>query len=574
MPPAGLDPAVSDRARPPAGAAAAWAALAELCRPQLQAAGTLEAWEPVLALPVPLGLVEGVLQLQLPGAAPEWASEYLEPLLHAHAAAAGLTGVELTIAAAAPTPAVTDLDRAWAAILTDARARIGDGAWDTWLSVLRPVSTDGERIWAQAPDHARVWIERQLLPVLSASATRVLGRELQVALAASESPSAGASRRKARGRGAVAAAGGPDLLPQHLLERQKQQPAGLLPAAATIAAVPAALLCARGREDAEIMGRHARYAQHPSQRPGELTPRDVLCASTLLAAVPYARHARPRTGEVAVESSAAALWRALDPVARAERRPGWGAIASLRATLSRVSAFLARYAPGFRVEVAVEPGLWLPAHEAPDGFGTGGRRATVRLCVPADVAGEMAAWQQRGWAGTPPAGLSMLRLDHLRRIRCASELATYVIFDALPAVDRAGRQVKRRDLQAARSAGGARRFLRLSGKGVGELGDRLGIRHRRQARRAQRLMLNLTRLAQHVAPERFGRPSVRMTAHGVVELVVPLRDTSRPGAAADTRRSLQELVDEQLRRARAEIGALVAFPEHLAPLPGRGPPAA
>ncbi|CAB4914064.1 unannotated protein [freshwater metagenome] len=82
----------------------------------------------------------------------------------------------------------SDLDRAWAAIIEDARRQIGDGAWDSWLAVLRPVSTDGSHLWVQAPSHARTWIEARLTPLLSASATRVMRRPLQVVLAPDEAP--------------------------------------------------------------------------------------------------------------------------------------------------------------------------------------------------------------------------------------------------------------------------------------------------------------------------------------------------------------------------------------------------
>lgn len=44
----------------------------------------------------------------------------------------------------------SDLERAWIAIVDDARVQIGDGAWDSWLAVLRPVSTDGHQLWVQA----------------------------------------------------------------------------------------------------------------------------------------------------------------------------------------------------------------------------------------------------------------------------------------------------------------------------------------------------------------------------------------------------------------------------------------
>jgi chromosomal replication initiator protein len=80
----------------------------------------------------------------------------------------------------------SDLERAWAAIIEDARVQIGDGAWDSWLAVLRPMSTDGHQLWVQAPSHARTWIEARLVPLLSASASRVMQRPLQVALAPDE----------------------------------------------------------------------------------------------------------------------------------------------------------------------------------------------------------------------------------------------------------------------------------------------------------------------------------------------------------------------------------------------------
>jgi chromosomal replication initiator protein len=76
----------------------------------------------------------------------------------------------------------SDLERAWTAIVADARVQIGDGAWDSWLSVLRPVSTDGHQLWVEAPAHARTWIEARLVPLLSDSATRVLRRPLLVRL--------------------------------------------------------------------------------------------------------------------------------------------------------------------------------------------------------------------------------------------------------------------------------------------------------------------------------------------------------------------------------------------------------
>ncbi|MGX6447679.1 chromosomal replication initiator protein DnaA [Patulibacter sp. S7RM1-6] len=101
----------------------------------------------------------------------------------------------------------TDLDRAWSAIIEDARRHIGDGAWDTWLSVLSPVSTDGQRLLVRAPRHARSWIESRLIPLLSASATRVLDRPLRVVLADEAEP------RRDGGRPAPVRGGAPTTEP-------------------------------------------------------------------------------------------------------------------------------------------------------------------------------------------------------------------------------------------------------------------------------------------------------------------------------------------------------------------------
>ncbi len=92
-----------------------------------------------------------------------------------------------------------DLDRAWSAIIEDARRHIGDDAWDTWLSVIRPVSTDGHQLWIAAPAHARAWITHRLLPLLSASATRVLDRPLKVVLTPSGDGRPAADPRAAAG---------------------------------------------------------------------------------------------------------------------------------------------------------------------------------------------------------------------------------------------------------------------------------------------------------------------------------------------------------------------------------------
>jgi chromosomal replication initiator protein len=109
----------------------------------------------------------------------------------------------------------TDLDRAWSAIIEDARRRIGGAEWDSWLEVLRPVSTDGHHLWIDAPPHARTWIEARLVPLLSASATSVLRRPLQVSLSPSDAQRGTADpRRSQAGRPAPAADPRGDVPPQ------------------------------------------------------------------------------------------------------------------------------------------------------------------------------------------------------------------------------------------------------------------------------------------------------------------------------------------------------------------------
>lgn len=464
-----------------------------------------------------------------------------------------------------PGEELSSLEVAWAAIVGDARAQIADDAWDSWLAVLQPISCDGNLLWISAPDHARSWIEARLVPVLSAAASRTLDRALEVRLAAPAASGVGEGR---------------DLLGAHHLQGPGEaRRRGLVPAQATMAPVPSALFCARGEADEQLMGRRARYTQHPTQRPGELTPRDVLVAATLHTAALYNDLTVPYPECVAVPTTATELWRALDPTERQDRQPPYDARDGLRASLGRLSAFYARVGVAVRVEVAVEPGRWVAAHEAPEGFGAGGRRPTVRLVLEREVLERLQAWQRgrpRGgrdggaWSGTPVDGHGLLRLDHLRGIRSASELALYVICDALPAVDGRGRKLARAELRQARGRGGARRTLRLSGRSVGELGDRLGVRHARPGRRAARVFENLLRL-RALAPERFGRPAVRITDRGVYEFVLPLKDTAK--AVGEQRETLQAVVAQQLRQARRVFGALVAFPEHLQATPHRGPPA-
>ncbi|EHN09402.1 Chromosomal replication initiator protein DnaA [Patulibacter medicamentivorans] len=66
----------------------------------------------------------------------------------------------------------------WPAILADARARIGDAAWDTWLSVMRPIAVDADVVTVTCPSHAASWIADRLVPTLEAAATRT-GYELR-----------------------------------------------------------------------------------------------------------------------------------------------------------------------------------------------------------------------------------------------------------------------------------------------------------------------------------------------------------------------------------------------------------
>ncbi|MSW49781.1 MAG: hypothetical protein F2817_02675 [Actinobacteria bacterium] len=505
-----------------------------------------------------------LLVLDAPSEAQEGIERELADILASAAKDLGLqvTGSwMLTEAALDAGEGSSPLEVAWAAIVRDARARIGGDEWDSWLAVLRPVSCDGDRFWVHAPEHARSWVESRLAPLLGAAASRTLGRPLTVQL--------------------VGAGEGRDLLGAHHLQGESSgRRRGLVPAQATMAPVPAALLCARGDADATAMGRRARYAQHPSKRPGELTPRDVTIAATLQTAALYNAIEELSGGRVAVSTTAVELWRALDPAGREERQPPYDARESLRGSLTRISAFYALCGLPVAVEVAVRPGRWELAHVAPAGFGAGGRRPTIRLVLEGEVLEQLRAWgrgrrvagrDRPAWTGSPVEGYAILRLDHLRAIRSACELATYVICDALPAVDGRGRPLSRGELRQARRRGGARRTLRLSGRTVGELGDRLGVRHQRAGRRAARLMEVLLRL-RALAPERFGRPAVRITDRGVFEFVLPLVDTARD--TGEDRDAVQAVVARQLRQARRVLGELVAFPEHLQAAPHRGPPAA
>lgn len=76
-----------------------------------------------------------------------------------------------------PAPVGSGPARTWDAVRADARRQIGDDSWDSWLSVLVAIETTDEppTLWLAAPGHARSWIERQLLPLLCASAQRVSG---------------------------------------------------------------------------------------------------------------------------------------------------------------------------------------------------------------------------------------------------------------------------------------------------------------------------------------------------------------------------------------------------------------
>lgn len=60
----------------------------------------------------------------------------------------------------------------WPPIIADARARIGDAAWDTWLSVMRPIAVDGDVVTVTCPSHAASWIADRLVPLLEESAAR------------------------------------------------------------------------------------------------------------------------------------------------------------------------------------------------------------------------------------------------------------------------------------------------------------------------------------------------------------------------------------------------------------------
>lgn len=86
-----------------------------------------------------------------------------------HSRRPATTGQPRPVALPPEAPAAADL---WPAILADARARIGDAAWDTWLSVMRPIAVDGDVVTVTCPSHAASWIAERLVPLLEASADR------------------------------------------------------------------------------------------------------------------------------------------------------------------------------------------------------------------------------------------------------------------------------------------------------------------------------------------------------------------------------------------------------------------
>lgn len=83
-----------------------------------------------------------------------------------------------------PANTLTDAEAAdlMARITADARQHIGDDAWDTWLSVIQFRALSDGDLWLTAPDHARDWIERRLMPLLRASAERVIDRPMTARL--------------------------------------------------------------------------------------------------------------------------------------------------------------------------------------------------------------------------------------------------------------------------------------------------------------------------------------------------------------------------------------------------------
>ncbi|MGE4425097.1 MAG: chromosomal replication initiator protein DnaA [Solirubrobacteraceae bacterium] len=99
-----------------------------------------------------------------------------------------------------------DPDASWSAIVEDARARIADRAWDTWLAVLRPVGMDGHELRVAAPTQSVAWITERLGPLLSASASRALQAPVTVRVIAdprSATGGGGSRRPGAQGRGRI-----------------------------------------------------------------------------------------------------------------------------------------------------------------------------------------------------------------------------------------------------------------------------------------------------------------------------------------------------------------------------------
>jgi chromosomal replication initiator protein len=78
------------------------------------------------------------------------------------------------------------LETLWEHITSDLRREVPDFQFHIWLEPLVPAGRGGNTLYVAAPDHIRTWVGERYLPVLRASAERVLGERALVELVAED----------------------------------------------------------------------------------------------------------------------------------------------------------------------------------------------------------------------------------------------------------------------------------------------------------------------------------------------------------------------------------------------------
>jgi len=77
----------------------------------------------------------------------------------------------------APDEAISKL---WPSIRDALRGAVAEATWDLWLAPLRPHSLDGARLVLEAPARSRAWVAERYGRLLQASASAVIGHEVEV----------------------------------------------------------------------------------------------------------------------------------------------------------------------------------------------------------------------------------------------------------------------------------------------------------------------------------------------------------------------------------------------------------